>query len=277
MIRQEVTPMESGTWTNRRYQILTGPCLLPPQSVQVEHDPEWTPAVEPHIREEVSRACAQLREAGRRVEQNPLHLFLDWSFFQGQLVVKTGNTDYEYYLASSSLQLRVPPAVVLCVAAITEVEGGLVVQERSAQVAQGAGMLHVVPSGHVHPNTPGDPRQSAWRAVVQEAKEELDLDSWELKDPLCLGLVKSSTAPVVVLIYRLRIELNWHEVSKRQPTDSWEHANLELLSLEETAMEEWLVKNFSARATGPGHAAVFLEGVRRFGRDWGRRIRSRLE
>ena len=158
--------------------------------------------------------------------------------------------------------MRVRPfPVVLAVCAATEVEGHLVIEQRGSRVAQGAGMLHVKPSGHVHPP------QTPWQALLAETEEELGLLEGEIRDGEWIGLVRSLTAPCVVVTYRMRTTVNWSEMLSRHPVDAWEHDRLIALPLDRQSLESWLLEN-RERATGPGHAAVLLEGGVRYGEEW---------
>ena len=174
----------------------------------------------------------------------------DWSAAEQGLHLDLGLTCYQDYLGLS-LCAREEAPLVLAVAAATEIEGRIVLERRSQAVAQGMGMLHVKPSGHVHPpHTP-------WQALLAEAWEELALRPEELQDARCLGLVQSLTANCLCLIYTARTSLSWEEWSLRQPEDAWEAEELSGLPVDRASLDAWL-QTSEELATGPGLAAVRL-------------------
>ena len=223
---------------------------LQPERVALDYDPlrlfqapqEWASASR--------EACCEAIRQGRQVKNLPLYHILDWRAEAGQLRFELGLTCYEDYLGLSMVSKELAPTV-LAVAAATEIEGRIVLEKRSQAVAQGMGLMHVKPSGHVHPP------QSPWQALLAEAWEELALRPEEMLDGLCLGLVQSLTANCFCLIYTARTALNWDEWKLRQPEDAWEAEELSGLSKQRHSLDEWLARP-AELATGPGLAAVRL-------------------
>lgn len=232
-----------------RYRILWQGQLAPEQ-VGLEYDPgrrfqapdEWSKAAR--------RACREAVGQGRQVKNLPLYHLLNWSFEAGKLLFQVGLTCYEDYLGLSLVAKEQSPTV-LAVAAVTEIEGRIVIEKRSQSVAQGMGLMHVKPSGHVHPP------QSPWQALQAEAWEELALKPEEMLVCQCLGLVQSLTANCYCLIYRLSTNLRWEEWRGRQPEDAWEADELSGLSQDRASLDEWLAQP-AQLSTGPGLAAVRL-------------------
>jgi hypothetical protein len=263
-----------------RYELLA----VGGDGVEVEHDPARALILEPAVRDEANLRCAEARRAGRKVENHPLYRVLGWEASQKGLRLSTAAIDYETYFGLSVLQGRSeltthsfdlvgggPRVEVLAVAAATEVDGCLVLEQRGQKVAQGAGMLHVKPSGHMHPP------QTAWEAVLAETEEELGVTPTELLGTQFLGLVRSLTAPCIVAIYRFKAALSWKELLARRPVDAWEYEHLLPLRLEPDLLEKWLLESFAEGATGPGHATVLLEGRARYGQEWFEQIWRRLQ
>jgi hypothetical protein len=199
--------------------------------------------------EAAQEACREAIRRGRQVKNLPLYHIFDWRAGE-QLEFRLGLTCYEDYLGLSMVSKEHSPTV-LAVAAATEIEGRIVLEKRSQAVAQGMGLLHVKPSGHVHPP------QSPWQALLAEAWEELALRPEELLEGLCLGLVQSLTANCYCLIYAARTALSWDEWKLRQPEDAWEAEELSGLSKERSSLDEWLARS-AELSTGPGLAAVRL-------------------
>lgn len=229
-----------------------------PDDVELSYDPSNHLMLSAEQQSTIHRRCSELRQAGRKVEQNPLYRLLGWQETPRGLRLRTGAVDYETYLG---LSLSPDPPVVVTIAAATEVEGRLVLEQRGQLVAQGAGMLHVKPSGHVHPP------QTPWQACLAETEEELGLRADELIEPEFLGLVRSLTAPCVSLVYRFHTQLSWNDLLQRKAVDAWEYEHLLGLPLDRESLERWLLVR-KQEATGPGLATVLLEGWARFGEEW---------
>ena len=208
-------------------------------------------------RHQVTQICEQHRLRGQRVENLPLYRF-EW-FSQGEtgLHLRVSTTGYEDYLGLGLLGHAQAP-LVLAVAATTEIEGRLVLERRSAQVAQGIGLLHVKPSGHIHP--PASP----WQALLQESLEELALEEHELENVLLLGLVRSGTANCVTFLFHLQTRLRWTEWSARTPVDAWESQELLGLATDPESLREWLAAPREL-STGPCYAAIWRYYQWRYG------------
>ena len=232
-----------------RYRLLWRGQLQPDQvSFQYETDQRF--ATPPELAEAAAEACRDSLRRGRQVKNLPLYRVLDWSGSERGLHFRLGWTCYEDYLGLS-LTAKEEAPLVLAVAATTESEGRIVLEQRSQAVAQGMGLLHVKPSGHIHPP------QTPWQAVLAEAWEELALQSEEVQEGLCLGLVQSLTANCLCLIYTIKTGLRGDEWSLRQPEDAWEADELIGLAGDRSTLEEWLAGP-PERSTGPGLAAVRL-------------------
>lgn len=232
-----------------RYRLLWQGRLLPEQ-VTFHYQAENRFAVPAGWAVASAEACQESRRLGRQVKNLPLYRLLDWSAQAQGLNFELGWTCYEDYLGLSLCAKEQAP-IVLAVAGTTEIEGRIVLERRSQAVAQGMGMLHVKPSGHIHPP------QTPWQALLAESWEELALKPEEIHDGLCLGLVQSLTANCYCLIYTVSTRLSWSEWSARQPEDAWEADELTPLATDRESLDEWLSRP-EELSTGPGLAAVRL-------------------
>ncbi len=221
-----------------------------PDLVSFEYDANDRFQVPPDLAEASAEACRDSLRRGRQVKNLPLYLIRDWCERPPGIHFRLGLTGYEDYLGLSLVAKEQAPTV-LAVAAATEIEGRIVLERRSQAVAQGMGLTHVKPSGHIHPS------QTPWQALLAEAWEELALRPEELLEPCCLGLVKSLTANCLCLIYTARTNLSWSEWSARQPEDAWEAEELSGLPIDRPSLDAWLERP-EELSTGPGLAAVRL-------------------
>ncbi len=232
-----------------RYRLLWRGQLQPDQ-VSFQYQPAQRFAPPPNLVNAAAEACRESLRNGRQVKNLPLYRVQDWSETPQGLHFQLGWTCYEDYLGLSMCAKDHAPWV-LAVAAATEIEGRLVLERRSQAVAQGMGLLHVKPSGHIHPP------QTAWQALLAESWEELALQPEEVLEGRCLGLVQSLTANCYCLIYSIKTALSWAEWSLRQPEDGWEADELTGLGCDRESLDDWLAGP-PERATGPGLAAVRL-------------------
>ncbi len=223
---------------------------IDPQQVTYEYDAAQRFRCPPQWLEASLEACRVSTERGRQVKNLPLYQVLDWSGDERHLSFRLGWTCYQDYLGLSLCAKEQAP-LVLAVAAATEIEGRIVLERRSQAVAQGMGLFHVKPSGHIHPP------QTPWQALLAEAWEELALQPDELREVQCLGLVQSLTANCYCLIYTTQTSLGWEEWSRRQPEDAWEAEELNGLAIDRNSLDEWLSRP-EELSTGPGLAAVRL-------------------
>ncbi|MBX3170817.1 MAG: NUDIX hydrolase [Candidatus Eremiobacteraeota bacterium] len=223
---------------------------IAPQQVSFEYDAERRFQCPPQLAEACAEACRVSTQCGRQVMNLPLYQILGWTGDERQLGFRLGWTCYHDYLGLSLCAKEQAP-LVLAVAAATEIEGRIVLERRSQAVAQGMGLLHVKPSGHIHPP------QTPWQALLAEAWEELALRPEEMQEAHCLGLVQSLTANCYCLIYTATTSLGWDEWSRRRPEDAWEAEEFSGLAIDRESLDEWLSQS-EELATGPGLAAVRL-------------------
>ncbi|MBT9587950.1 hypothetical protein IV102_31735 [bacterium] len=230
---------------------------LDPAQVFLQHRQQNPIPLSPADQMQIQRVCRQHRDRGQRVENLPLYQYLHFHIDPNGLHLEVARTTYEDYLGLGVLNHAQAP-LVLAVCAATEIEGQLVIERRSALVAQGRGLLHVKPSGHIHP--PASP----WQALECEALEELALQPHEIDQASLLGLVCSHTANCVSLVYRLHTPLDWKTWRKRTPIDSWEAEELFGLPSDQESLRGWLDASAESSA-GPGHAAVLCFYEWRYG------------
>jgi len=238
-----------------RYEILWQGDLPPDRITMVvgSSNDAWISA---DLRQQITSLCERRREGGQKIENRLLYNILNWEANSQGLTLHLTTTCYEDYLGLGILQNPLAPWA-LTVAATTEIEGHLVLERRSSSVAQGSGLFHVKPSGHIHP--PQDP----WQALQQETWEELALHCDEIHQTRLRGLVRSHTANCMCLIFHQTTMLPWKEWMNRTPPDAWEAEALFGLPIQGTAIREW-IRQSSLLATGPCLAAleIYLSSAR---------------
>lgn len=253
---QPVAPL----WSNSRYEIWWRGQVAPDQ-VTLSHDSEDELTLNAELEERVAEYCRKARREGRKVEPLPLYRTVQIQGSEAQLHVEAGVCNYEQYLGLGGLRIAEPQAVSLAIAGVTLSDRGWILEKRSSRVAEGTGLLHVKPSGHVHPP------QSPWQAVIMEAEEELALVAKELEDAMCIGVIRGKTAPCWGLIYTMNTPVAFSDILRRSRIDDWESQELLTIPSDGASLSDWLVDNYE-RVTGMGHGSLLLAGWQRFGDDW---------
>lgn len=241
---------------------------LPADDVVPDYDPRRRPKPSKEQSEIMAAEAQAMRDRGLRVEPLPLYRYLGCTCSPRKLLLKLGHTDYEQYLGLNRLHrdwaeaggadLR---ADALGLATVLECPDGVVVEKRSQQVAEAAGLLHVKPSGHAHPP------QGLKEAVLEEAEAELGLAAEEVQDLRCLGHVRVAGTDKVIVIYRARTDVPLAEMRARARSEEWESERLDALPLDPEALARQLAES-GDELTAAGHAALLMDGWRRFGNEW---------
>ena len=132
--------------------------------------------------------------------------------------------------------------LALC-AALSSADGQLLLQERSAKVAEGAGLLHV-PGGHLEPpRHRGHGQSAAWRAMGEELREELNLEAADLDEGRLLGLGENTENGKPELLFRFHCRLSADQIRRRASgaEDAYEYRDLLFVPLAELAT--WRAEN----------------------------------
>lgn len=243
---------------------------LPPERVRMDYDPRRRPKLGKEQAETVAADAEAMRARGLKVENHPLYCFHGCTCSPAMLLLKLGHCEYEQYLSLNRLHRDWGErADALGLAVALEAPEGFVLEERSQEVAEAPGLLHVKPSGHAHPP------ETLLEAVHKEAGEELGLDPKELSDLVSLGLVRIEGTDKVIAIYSGRTAVSLEEITGRTRADGWESERLLTAPADAEGLSRWLVEQ-GERMTAAGHAALVMEGWRRHGHEWLQDLWKRL-
>lgn len=239
---------------------------LPLEGLTLDYDPRRRPHLTREQADLLAREADERRAAGQRIEARPLYRYHGCTCSPRMLLLKLGHCDYLQYLGlnrwhrdwvdAAGAPLR---ADALGLDVVLECPDGLVLDERSPQVAEAAGLWHVKPSGHLHPP------QSVREAVLDEALSELGLEPAELEELRCLGLTHTHDTDKRTLILRARTGVSLAEMQARTRSEDWESTRLLALSPDPEALAGRLAEG---GLTPSGHAALLMEGHRRHGDAW---------
>ncbi|MCP4546438.1 MAG: NUDIX hydrolase [bacterium] len=201
---------------------------LPAAGVRVEFnsEPQVLPeGLETEIEDAWRRRLADAKE--QVLFDGPLTQYLGHSFQDETLLLKLARTRYAHWSFSSGRQAGIESQfgagtasrpLAMC-AALWTPDGGLLIQQRSQRVAEGAGQFHV-PGGHLDPDTHLlDGKPDPTTAMLTEIWEELGLERTCLRSGRLLGLIENLENGKPELLYTWRLEANWDEI-----TDRWQGA-----------------------------------------------------
>ncbi len=241
---------------------------LPAGCVVVEEDrrPLALPeALRDAIAEHWRRAESRARSGGVRLFDGALAQYLGHVDSPGSLQIRLGRTSYKHWLYCAGrrdeIEARFGPGfasrpLALC-AALRTADGRLLVQERSQQVAEGAGLLHV-PGGHLDPDRHRregelDPES----AMLAELSEELGLASAELTERRLLGLIENRQNGKPELLYSFRCELDATAIERRAAAshDRFEFAALHFVPGMGAELAAWAAEN-EGRLAVPSQALL---------------------
>ncbi|MBN2172136.1 MAG: NUDIX hydrolase [Candidatus Krumholzibacteriota bacterium] len=187
-----------------------------------------------------------------------------WDMDAGGLHLALGRTRYRLWLASAGrrgeIETRFGPGaasrpLAFCAAVLVD-DGRLVVLERGAAVAEGAGLLHV-PGGHLEPDRHRrrgrpDPRTG----MLAELSEELALSPADLDAGRLLGLGESGVGkPELLFAFRCRLDEGALRRRAAAARDAFEHAALQLTPAVGPALRVWAATR-AARLAEPSRALV---------------------
>ena len=189
---------------------------------------------------------ADAKRNGRRLFESPLATLLGHRATEAGLELRLGRSSYSHWLFSggrqAEIESRFGPGVAsrplaLCAAVITA-DGRVAIQERSAAVAEGAGLLHVV-GGHLDPEAhrlAGRPDPEV--AIRSELFEELGLGEGDLEDGRLLGFGENLANGKPELLYRYGTRLDEAALSERaeHARDRFEFARLRFVSMQDGSL-----------------------------------------
>jgi 8-oxo-dGTP pyrophosphatase MutT (NUDIX family) len=206
---------------------------MPSGSLGIHYEEE-SRELPPELLREASAHWESLQGGGQVLFDGALSHLLSHSSDKGTLSLKLGRSSYKLWMHSSGRQQEIEERfgrgtpsrpLALCVALIDS-EGKLLLQRRSQQVAEGAGLLHV-PGGHLDPDLHrqgGIPCPET--AMKAELREELGLE--DLFGGELLALIENLENGKPELLYRFHTSLDFQSLLERaaRARDRFEYDSL---------------------------------------------------
>jgi hypothetical protein len=217
---------------------------------------ELSPKLESEITTHWKSALAKAAEKGQRLFDGGLFQLEDIAGTRFQLSL----TSYRRWTYASGLGdgANVSRPLASC-AAVISADNRLLIQERSREVAEGAGLLHV-PGGHPDPKRDlVDGLPDLFGAMEAELAEELALTPADLDPGRILAIIENLDNGKPELLFKYHCKLTSEEIVLRsmQSRDSYEYDTIIFLPAEEAKLAAYLAEN-EKRLAVPSQALLSI-------------------
>ncbi len=264
--------------SNLPFEILAAGRFTPAQ-LHVLYQPTpraTTPELDALIQSEWTIRKAEADAAGRLLFNGALLRYLSHDAQPDRFQLNVGPTNYQDFLGTNLYQRhrlndfgwhRFSNPVGTTATLIAE-GGMLIFGRRSNQVAWHAGYLHTF-GGALEEIDRGDaPTVDAFAAVRRELTEEAALAADDIKDLICVGLVRDREIHQPELLFEARINLPFAELLHRWRTaeSANEHIGLAAVETHPAIIAPFLIQH--APIAPVAAAAIFIHGLHAWGADW---------
>lgn len=193
---------------------------------------------------------AAIQRPGIRLFNAAVPAMVDWHEEDDRLVVNTMRTDYRCLFGTNihnAVNVPYPNrANALAVCAVVETsDGGVVIGQRSTDLAEGTGLWHV-PGGTLCIDESDSVSPAIWSGkmhdyqlpgvnpiaqMLRELREELGIEIGDVRDALCLALAENTRSGKPEFITCFHIHLTAGELLQRatDAADAHEHTQLEIV------------------------------------------------
>lgn len=198
----------------------------------------------------------------------------------GTLHLVLGNTSYKEYTTT-----RVPDffqgrtrqelSNALAVCSVIETSDGYILLDKRQGVDVHVGRYHVIGGffeRDLDHNTTTHP--DPFQAMRREIREETGIQSTDIREQYCLGVVYDLTTPHGELCFLTRLNISLAEVQMRTPEDN-EVQQLLSLAVTEGSLRDFVLK-YHGNISPTGEANLLMYGAVKFGEEWFEEVMGRL-
>jgi 8-oxo-dGTP pyrophosphatase MutT (NUDIX family) len=264
------------------FEILTRGLLRPDQLI-ITYDPSLHMPINPTIQSWIDTLWQQNLTAAREksiplFNTNLFRLVNAASQPDGTLHLLLGNTSYKEYTTT-----RVPDffqgrarqelSNALAVCSVIETSDGHILLDKRQGVDVHVGRYHVI-GGFFERDIDMTVLPDPFRAIRREIREETGIQSADIREQYCLGVVYDLTTPHSELCFLTRLSILLAEVQMRTPEDDEVQ---QLLSLAVTAesLRDFVLK-YHGNISPTGEANLLMYGAVKFGEEWFEEVMGRL-
>ncbi len=196
----------------------------------------------------------------------------------GTLHLVLGNTSYKEYTTT-----RVPEffhgrtcqelSNALAVCSVIETIDGHILLDKRQGVDVHVGRFHVI-GGFFERDLDMTVLPDPFRAIRREIREETGIQSSDIREQYCLGVVYDLTTPHSELCFLTRLNIPLAEVQTRTPEDN-EVQQLLSLAVTEESLRDFVLK-YHGNISPTGEANLLMYGAVKFGEQWFEEIMTGL-
>ena len=196
----------------------------------------------------------------------------------GTLHLELGNTSYKEYTTTRvpdffQNRTRQELSNALAVCSVVETSDGHTLLDKRQGVDVHVGRYHVI-GGFFERDLDTTTHPGPFRAIRREIREETGIQSSDIHEQYCLGVVYDLTTPHSELCFLTRLNIPLAEVHTRTPEDN---EVKQLLSLAVTAetLRDFVLK-YHGNISPTGEANLLMYGAVKFGEAWFEEVMGRL-
>ncbi|HEY7419678.1 MAG TPA: NUDIX hydrolase [Ktedonobacteraceae bacterium] len=259
------------------FEILAQGCYLPEQLL-IDYRPEQRIAVTPTTQEEIDRSWQQkLHEAqqkGTLLYDAALFRFVSIrADLEGTLQLLLGDTSYKEYVATrmpefTAYHAREELSNALSVCSVVETRDGYMLLDKREGVDTYAGRYHVIGGFMVHTfdrDAQGQPDPFA--AMLREIREETGVQTEDVREQICLGIVYDLTLPHAELCFLIRLHIPLAVVMHERTPEDQEIRHLQSLQITAPQLRNFIIQHHG-NISPSGEPNMLLYGAYRFGPSW---------
>ncbi len=251
--------------------------LYRPDQLDIIYDPSLRMPTNPAIQEWMDtlweQTLALAREKGIPLFDAPLFRLVEAeSKPGGTLRLVLGDTGYKEYVTT-----RVPDFAwgrkrealgnALSVCSVVETSDGYILLDKRQGVDVYIGRYHVIGGFFERDrDSTGSKRPDPFGAICREIREETGIQSTDIEEQYCLGVVYDVATPHGEMCFLTRLNIPLAEVHKRVPEED-EIKQLESLFVTKESLREFVLKHHG-NISATGEPNLLMYGGVRFGEGW---------
>jgi 8-oxo-dGTP pyrophosphatase MutT (NUDIX family) len=256
------------------FELLARGCYRPDQ-VLIKYDPTLRMPITRELQawmdilwqQQVERAS----ERGTRLFDAPLFRYVDaTSHPDGTLSIVVGDTSYKEYATTRTPEFaqrhaRQELGNALAVCSVVETSDGYILLDKRQGVDVYVGRYHVI-GGFFERNLDMATAPDPFGAIRREIREETGIQTTDIKEQFCLGVVYDLTTPHAEMCFLTRLNIPWKKVLTREPEEN-EIQQLNSLRVTEKSLREFITRNHG-HISATGEPNLLLYGEWKFGMEW---------
>ncbi len=196
----------------------------------------------------------------------------------GTLHLVLGNTSYKEYTTTRvpdffQNRTRQELSNALAVCSVIETNDGHILLDKRQGVDVHVGRYHVI-GGYFERDLDMTVHPDPFQAVRREIREETGIQSADIREQYCLGVVYDLTTPHSELCFFTSLSISLAEVQTRTPEDN-EVKRLLSLAVTEESLRDFVLK-YHGNISPTGEANLLMYGAVKFGEAWFEEVMGRL-